>query len=149
LVTAAAVLAGLTACSVGDIGPGAWTVTRKEPIIRPVGVSGDGRVLAVTVESGGCDDPPGLKVSETADNVSLTVRITTRTGPDAICPAVARVDLVRAVLRTALGARTVTDATSGHRLSPRRDDGLPCLVRRGPERGTKRTTSFCPHALRK
>ncbi len=119
-VTAVAMLAGLTGCSVRGAGPGVPAVTRKAPITRPVGVSGDGRVLTVTVESGGCDGLPRLKVSETAGNVLLTAWITTRTGPDAVCPAVARAGRSRAVLRTALGRRTVTDAASGHRLSLRR-----------------------------
>ncbi|MBL1110000.1 hypothetical protein JK361_36485 [Streptomyces sp. 5-8] len=72
------------------------------------------------VESGGCDETPRLEASETTGTVSLTVRITTRTEPDVVCPADSRLGPVRAVLDTALGARTVTDGTSGRRLSVHR-----------------------------
>ncbi|WP_143079106.1 hypothetical protein [Streptomyces monashensis] len=72
-------------------------------------------------DSGGCDEPPRLRVREAPGKVVLAVRVTTRTGRNVKCPAVARIGPVRATLRTALGSRTVTDGTSGHRLSVRRE----------------------------
>ncbi|MFJ9815265.1 hypothetical protein ACIRU3_08325 [Streptomyces sp. NPDC101151] len=72
-------------------------------------------------ESGGCDGPPHLRASEAPEAVLLTVRITTRTGPDIVCLADARLGPVRATLHTALGSRTVTDGTTGRQLSVRRE----------------------------
>ncbi|MFI9810103.1 hypothetical protein ACIHEJ_38395 [Streptomyces sp. NPDC052301] len=114
-----AVLVVLTGCSTSTA-PGAKTVTRNEAITRPVRVSGDDRTLTVVAESGGCDSLPRLHVSETPKSVVLTVRITTRTGPGVVCPADARIGPARATLHTVLGTRTVTDGTTGRRLSIRK-----------------------------
>lgn len=113
-----AALAVLTGCSVSPAA-GAKTVTRTEAITQPVTVSGDDRTLTVMTQSGGCDDSPHLRVSETRTGVLLTVQVTTRTGPDVVCPADARMGPARASLHTVLGSRTVTDATTGHRLAVR------------------------------
>ncbi|MFI0809436.1 hypothetical protein [Streptomyces echinatus] len=110
-------LVALTGCSGAGSGP--ETVTRKEPITRPVSVSGGDRTLTVMVESGGCDMTPRLEASESTTTVALTVRIATRTGPDIACPASALFGPARVVLHTALGSRTVTDATSGRGLPVR------------------------------
>lgn len=115
---AVAALIALTGCS-GSTAAGAKTVTRNEAITQPVTVSGDDRILTVMAQSGGCDGPAHLRASETPARVLLTVRVTTRTGPDIVCPADARVGPVRVTLHTALGSRTVTDATTGHRLEIR------------------------------
>lgn len=86
----------------------------------PVTVSGGGWTLTVPVETGGCDEPPRLRVSETPDRGVLTVRVTTRTSEGVVCAAVARIGPVRARLRAALGSRAVSDATTGRRLPVRR-----------------------------
>ncbi|MFI2200355.1 hypothetical protein ACH47Z_06120 [Streptomyces sp. NPDC020192] len=72
-------------------------------------------------ESGGCDGLPRLRVSENPKSVALTVRVDTRTGPDVVCPADARVGPVRVTLRAVLGRRALTDGTTGRRLSVRRE----------------------------
>lgn len=51
----------------------------------------------------------------------LTVQVVTRAGTDVVCAAVARFGPARVTLRTALGARTVTDETTGRRLRVRRE----------------------------
>lgn len=108
-------LVGLTGCA-GSPAAGSTTVTRNEEIAHPVTVSVDRRTLTVMAESGGCDSVPRLHVTETPETLSLTVRVTTRTGPDVVCPADARMGPARVTLRKPLGSRTVTDATTGHRL---------------------------------
>ncbi|MEV6833900.1 hypothetical protein AB0N17_05155 [Streptomyces sp. NPDC051133] len=111
-------LVALTGCSTASAA-GAKTTTRNEAITHPVTVSADDRTLTVLAESGGCDGLPRLRASETAEGVVLTVRITTRTGPDVACPADARFGPARATLHEPLGTRTVTDGTTGRRLSVR------------------------------
>lgn len=118
LSVAIATLFLLTGCS-ASAGP-ARTHTRNAPITGPVTVSRDGRVLTVMAEWGGCDEAPQLRASETSTTVSLTVRITTRTGPGIVCPADARSGPSRVVLHDVLGPRTVTDGTTGRRLSRRK-----------------------------
>ncbi|MFF4398723.1 hypothetical protein [Streptomyces sp. NPDC001480] len=116
-VTVAALVA-LTGCSVSTAS-GAKTVTRNEAITETVTVSGDDRTLTVIAQSGGCDGPAHLRASETLTRVHLTLQVTTRTGPDVVCPADARSGPARATLHAALGSRTVTDATTGRRLAVR------------------------------
>ncbi|GGW33680.1 hypothetical protein GCM10010503_07150 [Streptomyces lucensis JCM 4490] len=111
---AMATLFALTGCS-GSGGSGK-TETRTDPVTGPVTVSRDGSVLTVTADWGGCDEAPRLRASETSTTVSLTVRVTTRTGRGVVCPADARSGPARVTLREALGSRTVTDGTTGRRL---------------------------------
>ncbi|QHA08825.1 hypothetical protein GQF42_41195 [Streptomyces broussonetiae] len=83
-------------------------------------MSGDDRTLTVMAEWGGCDSLPHLRATETPKAVLLTVRIAGRTGAGVVCPAVARLGPARVTLHTVLGLRTVTDETTGRRLSVRR-----------------------------
>lgn len=115
-----AALAVLTGCA-GSGAAGSKTVTRNEAITRPVTVSGDDRTLTVMAESGGCDGPPRLRVSETSKAVFLTVRVISRSGPDVACPADARIGAARATLHTVLGSRTVIDEATGRRLVVRKE----------------------------
>lgn len=90
--------------------------TRTGPIADPVSAGPDGRSLAATTTIGACDLPPRLSAVETDTAVRLTVRITSRVRPGAVCAADARLARAETQLRRPLGSRALVDASTGRRL---------------------------------
>jgi hypothetical protein len=92
-------------------------------------VSPSGRVLVVQAIGGGCGHDPFATVAETRDAVRLHVRQLVPDDPNAICPAIARIDIMRVRLSSPIAGRrlerqSLTSATA----APGRRRTMPRVI---------------------
>lgn len=101
IVMTAALVSGASITSAAEPG---WT---RQPISWSLVQAGPGeRSLEIAIVYGGCERNPGTTVTEYTSGVSIVV--TTESPPaDAICPADARVAIIRAALQAPLRGRRV------------------------------------------